>query len=90
MSIDRKYVTPAVFLAYVTSRGLRYEPITNSIQAAQQGAPLEVMGYKLIGPRGGHTTVCKNAEGLLSQDEAVLYADSVAYATTKLAGGSRG
>ena len=76
-------VTPTEFTAYVASRGYRTEPMFNSI-AAGDGAPLEVTGYELRGPRGNKTVVIKEKDGRLSLFSAQLWCDSVDYATSKL------
>lgn len=78
-------VTPGEFTAYVAERGYKVEPITNSIEAAQEGADLVIMGYRLIGPRNNRTTVGRDADGTYDIGAASLWADGVDYATAQIA-----
>lgn len=77
-------VQPREFIDYVTSRGYKALPLTNS-QAVAEGAELKIMAYELVGPRHNRTIVMKNADGLLPLDDAALWCDGVDYATKKVA-----
>lgn len=77
-------LTAHQLMNYVAGRGYRSGPMTNSWEAAN-GAPLRVMGYMLLGPRGNRTTVACYPDGTYSFDAVKLWCDGVDYATRKVA-----
>lgn len=77
-------ITDRQLREYIEGRGYRATPVTNTIAAAS-GAPLEVVGYDLRGPRGNKHFVGKESDGCFRIESAKLWADGVDYATAKLA-----
>jgi hypothetical protein len=75
------FVSPAEFVAYVTSRGYTTEP---SLVLADDGVPIRIGGYILRGPHGNKTVVIKNEAGLLPLFDAELWCDGVDYSTAQL------
>jgi hypothetical protein len=64
---------------FVKSRGYNVEPVLNT-GAAAEGKPLQLMGYRLIGPRGNEKVV--EIDNLFA---AQLWCDGVDYASRKVA-----
>jgi hypothetical protein len=79
-------ITARELMNYLKTRGRSYraEPIFNSIAAAQDAAPLVVMGYALRGPRRNQKTVAVDADGTYPLDEVKLWCDGIDYATAKI------
>jgi hypothetical protein len=75
------FVSATEFVAYVESRGYKTEPV---LVLADEGVPLRVGGYTLMGPRGNKKTVIKNNNGLLPLFDAELWCDGVDYSTAQL------
>ena len=80
-----KFVKDTEFLEYVRIRKVRAEPVQNTIQAEQEGVPLETLGYCLHGPRGNRKMVVKERDGLIHLDPVKLWLDGIEYATSAIA-----
>lgn len=78
-------LTARQLMDYVASRGYRSEPVTNAWEVAQTGAPLRVMGYALLGPRGHRHLLAHYADDTYSFDAISLWCDGVDYATKQVA-----
>ena len=78
-----EYLEPKEFVAYIGRRGYRAEPILNTT-AVGNGAPVEIVGFEIKGPRGNKMTIAKNLDGLLPMFHATLWCDAVDYSTRKI------
>lgn len=78
------FIPPQEFLDYVRIRGIKAEPIHNDIAAAQNGTPLQVRGYDLIGPRKNRKVVVIEQNGTLNLSPVKLWLDGIEYASIAL------
>lgn len=78
-------VQDSEFLEYVRIRKVKAEPVQNTIQAEQEGVPLETLGYCLHGPRGSRKMVVKESDGTINLGPVKLWLDGIEYATNALA-----